>query len=286
MTTTTAPAKSKKVPTSVLPASVKQPAPAAAPPAPPVAHVLSRWLTTNSTMVGKHSLHLMTEVSGVRARVLDDVRDVVRAHYVSPELTAKRLASLGAPKTAELLQEHVPTTMTARSGDLGEVLATEIAEQTLKFAVPIRRLRWKDGRNMALRGDDIIGIRFDAKGKLEFLKGESKSRAALTTGVLDEAGAALDRDRGRPTRHAVLFVAERLRELGEDSLAVSLESAVLDSFSGRRVEHFLLALTGGNPEKLLNDHLTAAATKKRTRHAVGVRIVDHGSFIELLFGGL
>jgi hypothetical protein len=236
-------------------------------------------------MVGKHPLHFMTEVTGARPRVLDELRDVVRSHYISPEVTAKRLTKLGAPKTAKLLREHLPTTKTACSGDFGEVLATEIAEQKLNFKVPIRRLRWKDGRNMALRGDDIIGIR-DVKGKLEFVKGESKSRIGLTTAVLDEAGAALDRDRGLPTRHSVLFVAERLRELGDDDLAERLESAVLESFSGRRVEHLLLALTGGNPMNLLSDHLTAAAKNKRTRHTVGVRIVDHGGFIEQLFRGL
>jgi hypothetical protein len=248
--------------------------------------VLQRWLTTSSSAVGKHPLHLMTEQAGARDIVIDELRDVVRSHYVSPEITAKRLAELGAPKTAQLLLEHVPTKKAARSGDLGEVLATEIAEQTLNFRVPIRRLRWKDGREMALRGDDIVGIRIATNGTLEFLKGESKSRAVLSTGVLDAAGLALDKDRGRPTRHAVLFVSERLRELGDDALAARLESAVLESFAGSRVEHFLLALTGGNPHRLLNDHLTGAATKKRTRHAVGVRIVDHGAFIDLIFGGL
>jgi len=156
----------------------------------------------------------------------------------------------------------------------------------LKFDVPIRRLRWKDGRNMALRGDDIIGVRCDQQGKLEFLKGESKSRVALTTGVLDEAGVALDRDRGRPTRHSVIFVAERLRELGNDLLAERLENAVLDSFAGRPVEHFLLALTGANPAILLTAHLTACAKKRRRRHVVGVRIPDHAAFIDDLFEGL
>ncbi len=236
-------------------------------------------------MVGKHHLHVMTEVAGARATVLGELRNVVRSHYVSPDVTAKRLAELGAPKTAKLLREHLPTTKTARSGDLGEVLATEVAEQTLQFSVPIRRLRWKDGRNMALRGDDIVGIR-PAAGMLDFLKGESKSRTALAASVLDEAGSALDSNRGRPTRHAVLFVAERLRELGRDALAEQLEAAVLESFARRKVEHMLFALTGSDPTNLLNAHLTAAASKMRTRHAVGVQIAEHAAFIETLFGGL
>ena len=283
---TTAPTKTKTQPASSAPSSPTKPS--AAPTQSPShgAHVLTRWLTTSSSSIGRHPLHVMTELPGVRAAVLDEIRDIMRSHYVSPEVTTERIAALGAPKTAQLLREHVPKTKTARSGDLGEVLATEVAEQALKFDVPIRRLRWKDGREMALRGDDIVGIRIATNGKLEFLKGESKSRVALSSAVLDEAGAALDRDRGRPTRHAVLFVAERLRELGNGTLAAKLENAVLGSFSESRVEHLIFALTGGDPKKLLTDHLTAASGKKRTRHAVGVRIVDHGAFIDLLFGGL
>lgn len=247
---------------------------------------LSRWLAVATADIGRHSLRVLTERDGSRASVLDDLRELVRGHYVDPELTAKRIASLGAPKTAALLRDHVPTTKKARSGDLGEVLATELAEQALKYDVPIRRLRWKDGREMALRGDDIIGVARSSKDKLLLLKGESKSRATLSTAVLDEAGGALDSDRGRPTRHSVLFVAERLRELGEDDLAEELEEAVLASFRGISVAHMLFVLTGGSPKNLLEAHLKGAAMKTRLRHAIGLRIKDHAKFIELLFGGL
>ena len=250
-----------------------------------MSHPFNLWLTADRETIGRHALVLLSERSGRREQVMDEIRSLVRSHYVDPSVTAKRIAALGAPKTAQVLREHLPTTKTARSGDLGEVLATEIAEHALNFNVPIRRLRWKDGRNMALRGDDIIGIRCDAMGKLEFLKGESKSRVSLTAGVLDEAGSALERDRGRPTRHSVIFVAERLRESGNDLLATRLEEAALDSFSGRPVEHLLFALTGGHPRNLLAAHLTACA-KKTQRHAVGMRIADHAAFIDSLFGGL
>lgn len=249
-------------------------------------HVLVRWLITTTTAVGKHPLLVMAEVDGVRASILNELRAIVRSHYVSPETTAKRLAALGAPKTAELFVEHIPTTKAGRSGDLGEILATEIAEVALDYEVPIRRLRWKDGRNMALRGDDIIGIRSGPKSRIAFLKGESKSRVGLTAAVIDEAGDALDRSRGRPTRHSVLFVAERLRDLGEDALAAQLEDAVLTGFRGSTVEHLLFTLSSGNPTQLLTAHLTAAQSRSRRRHGVGIRIADHGKFIELLFGGL
>lgn len=248
-------------------------------------HMLSRWLTPNTTTIGWHLLILISEKDGARPGVLNDLQAMVRSHYVDPKLTAKRLISLGAPKTAQLMREHLPTTKNARSGDLGEILATEIAEQYLKYTVPVRRLRWKDGRNMALRGDDIIGLARE-KNKLAFLKGESKSRAALSAAVLDEAGAALDSDSGRPTRHSVLFVAERLREQGNDKLAQELDEAVLQSFKGMGVEHMLFTLTGSNPKNLLTDHLKARVRKGPRRHAVGVHTKDHGELIKKIFKGL
>lgn len=263
---------------------------AAKAPATPALHVLQRWLSTTSSSVGKHPLHLMVEQAGVRAGLLADVRALVRTHYTDPHIAAQRVADLGAPATAKVLRELLPKTKAARSGDLGEILATETAELTLGFVVPIRRLRWKDGRNMALRGDDIVGARVDGNGTLlSVLKGESKSYAQLTKAVVDMAAEALDRDDGRPGRHAVLFTATRLRETGDvgrSALAVQLESAVLGGFSGTAVEHFLLVVTGVDPNKILANHLTAARRKMRPRHAVGIQITDHGDFIKKLYGAL
>lgn len=245
--------------------------------------ILDQWLTKKISDVGRHALTVMAEADGARVKILYDLRLMVRGHYIAPDVTAKRITELGAPQTAELLREHLPKSKKIRSGDLGEILATEIAERHLGCIVPIRRLRWKDGRDMALRGDDIVGLTRGIKKKLQFLKGESKSRAQLAQGVIDDATSALDRNMGRPTRHSVLFVAERLREQGEDDLARDLEQAVLQSFQGYTVEHFLFALSGNNPESLLSEHLKECEKKKRRRHVVGVHISDHATFVAEVF---
>jgi hypothetical protein len=235
--------------------------------------------------IGNHSLVLL-EVQIEQNRAIEKLRQIVREHYIAPETTAKRLAALGAPRTAALFKEHLPTSKTSRSGDIGEILATEVAESRLAYEVPIRRLRWKDGRDMALRGDDIIGLLHGKKNRLQILKGESKSRAKLASTVIDEASDALSRDRGRPTRHSVLFVAERLREQSKDDLAKELEDAVLESFRECSVEHLLFVLTGTDPKNLLSNHLKLCAKKKHRRHTVGVRIKEHAKFIYELFEGL
>ena len=246
---------------------------------------IDRWLSIRMAKKGKHVLLICTEKRDSFNDIIEELQEIVRSHYVAPETTIKRLEELGAPQTAKLLREHLPTTKTARSGDLGEILATEFTERKIGFIVPVRRLRWKDGRNMALRGDDIVAIARDPKGRLKFLKGESKSRARLNSNVVKEAAVALDRDYGRPDRFSVLFVAEHLTDQEKDSLAIDLDKAVLNSFRWNSVDHLLFTLSGNDPNKLLSDHLRKCTNNVR-RHAVGVCINDHGKFVHRLFSEL
>ena len=248
--------------------------------------LIARWLEGYTTDVGQHSVMILSECPGSRACLAAELHETFRDHYMSQELFSQRVADLGAPETSELLRELLPTTKKSRSGDAGEILATEIAEEVLNYQVPIRRLRWKDGREAALRGDDIVGVAHDSEGKIRFLKGESKSRAALTPSTIEEASGALDGDMGRPSRHAVLFIASRLRELGKDDLAAELERALLQSFSGHGIEHLLFVISGNNPTKALSTHVAEIDKLQHKRHAIGVRIPDHGQFIEQLFDGL
>jgi len=249
----------------------------------PPSPIIARWLTAKTESVGRHSLVVLSEIPGSRAGVLPDLCKLVSGHYLLPRTAAMRLATLGAPKTAKLLRASLPQLKKARSGDMGEILATEIAESQLGFAIPIRRLRWKDGREMALRGDDIIGVKRGKRGGFVFLKGESKSRVALSTGVIDEAAAALDRDSGRPT--SAIFVANRLRELRKDAAAELFENAALKGFRGYVVEHLLFTFSGSPPRGLLSAHLSGYR-KSKLRHAVGVHVADHGPFITAIYSGI
>ena len=245
--------------------------------------LLGRWLKGDKISLGKHDLTVLAESRDSRDNVSSELRKTVRDHYMSPEMWSERLEDLGAPETAKILKELLPKLSASRSGDTGEILATEVAEQELGYTVPVRRLRWKDGRNAALRGDDIVGVAQDSNGTLQFLKGESKSRARLQTSVINEAAQALDAHMGRPSRHSVLFVANRLRELGEKELATELEVATIESFQGYDVEHLLFVICGNDPSNFLADHLKRVIKKSRRRHAIGIQIEDHTDFIRDLF---
>lgn len=249
---------------------------------------IEQWLEGNSVYdaTHRHRLTLFVEHASIRNANLARISAMVRRHYVDDATTTSRLAALGATATAKLLREDLPTKPKSRSGAMGEIIATEIAEQRIGWQVPVRRLRWTDGRESALRGDDIIGVKISPRGEISILKGESKSRAGSITSAINEACLALDRDHGRPMRHTVLWIAKRLREAGENDLSLKLEEATLNSFRRVKVQHLLFILAGTNPEQLLQEHLAAIATKKRIRHVVGVWVQDHPAFITQIFEGI
>ena len=247
--------------------------------------LINRWLAGETTAVGRHSIMLLSENPGTRVNVNEKLRDTFRQHYMSDELWSQRIEDLGGSETAEILKELLPREKRGRSGDTGEILATEVAENTLHYNVPIRRLRWKDGREQSLRGDDIVGVAQETDSRLRFLKGEAKSRAAISASVIDEADRALDRDEGRPSRHSVIFVASRLREAGETELAREMELALTESFNGHDVKHLLFVLSGNNPESLLREHVSNVDNERHETFAIGVWIPDHPDFVEQIYSG-
>ena len=245
--------------------------------------MLVRWLRKDSwENVGRHTLLTLSERPDPPATVIADLRELAQTHYVDPQTAANRLASHGWQKTADLLRAQLPTNPRSRSAELGEILATEMAEIQLGYTVPIRRLRWKDGRDMALRGDDLIGVIDDAE-ELRLLKGEAKSRKRLDGTALAGAQEALDANSGHPTGISVLFLAARLDELSRDELARKLERALLNSFKHVSIEHLLFVLVGSSPRSLLRSHLNRYGTKQIPTHGVAVYIADHQTFIRRFF---
>lgn len=239
------------------------------------------WLNFTETTTRRNKKVLIRELPNARAQVFDRILEVVRSHYLDQQVLADRLAELGVRKTARLIREQYPETKKARSGDLGEILAIEYAIRQMGYRVPILRLRWKDGRNMALRGDDVVGLAVRS-GRVQFLKGESKSRQTISQAVIDEAANALVRNDGRPSRHAMLFVANRLRETGDPQTALIFEKALLEGINRTAVEHCLFTFSGNDPDPYLSAHL-ANYSGAMGLNVVGLKIDDHGEFIRTVY---
>jgi hypothetical protein len=193
-----------------------------------------------------------------RDEIRDDLAETIRSHYDRLERIAEDVKRLGYEVAGEIIRTAMPQTAKGRSGDLGEILATELVEEEIGLRVPVRRLRYKDGRNMAMRGDDFIGAGYDGSGeKLWLLKGEAKSNKVLGKTTVKSARKVLNRDNGRCTPDSLLFVANRLLEssdLGDNKLGRSLRDEVgLTSLRADRIDHMLFTMSGNGPHASLKE---------------------------------
>ncbi|CAM5313870.1 hypothetical protein ATER59S_00911 [Aquamicrobium terrae] len=249
--------------------------------------LFDEWCECEADEDGRKRLLKYTERQNGRVAIADRLPDLVRSHYDDMQRITEDIAALGYAGAAALLAERLPRTARARSGELGEIFATELVEQHLGFSVPVRRLRYKDGREMALRGDDFIGVRLSADGELGLLKGEAKSRANLAAATIAEARTALSRDSGRPTATSLLFVADRLMEVEGDGaqLGRTIRNEVANrAVPATRIDHALFTVSGNAAPQALQADLQAAGAD-RGQTVIHLRIEDHQDFIRVAYEG-
>jgi hypothetical protein len=249
--------------------------------------LFDNWLKSDVEDDEQKRLLKFVEKAGGRASIKAELCQTVRSHYDSLDRIADDIKRLGYKVAAKVLRERLPKTKKARSGDIGEILASELVEEKLEFEVPVRRMRYKDGRELALRGDDFIGVRLDAKEGLRLLKGESKSRAVLAKDVIQDARGALNKHHGRCCPISLLFVADRLLE--RDGTSSKLGRAIrkeigTKALRKKSIDHALFTLSGNAPPSALKDDLEDADSGRR-HTVINIRIEDHQDFIAEIYDG-
>ncbi len=234
-----------------------------------------------------HTFRILELIPEEFENLVSSLVDVLPNYYVDPESIAVTLDRLGKPAAAKKLRTKIPEVKKIRSGDIGEILTTDFIEESTAYSVPIRKLRWRDHRNMAMRGDDVIGILANQKKQtIRFLKAEAKSYKALSRKVLQEARAELDLDDGLPAPHALGFVAERLRDIGNQDLADLIEKVQLvNGIKTNQVEHLLFTFTASNPATLQKEAFEAY-DGKIVQSSVGFRVSDHQELIASVYQGV
>lgn len=247
--------------------------------------MIEDWLDIEEADHGERKrFYLLGEKDGGRAVVHADLIERVRAHYDEPRRILDDIAELGFPGAAAILRERLPTDVRTRSGEVGEILATEFIEHQTGFRMPVRRLRYKDGREMALRGDDFLGIEV-LDGRISYLKGEAKSGQAMGAAVITTARTRLNDDEGRPTPISLLFVSDRLLEGGgeDEALGRQIRNALgQGTIRARDVTHGLFTLTGNDRiADLVTD--IDAADDAHGHVSVNLRIIDHQAFIAWIY---
>lgn len=221
---------------------------------------------------------LYTEKPGARLLGLGVLKKLLSDHFVGEGTIVK---AGGYSKAATIIVNSLPSNKRTRSGDLGELLATEYLNSETPFVVPIKKLKWKSDRETAMHGNDVIGV--DTKAKpICVVKGECKSRVNFSASVVDEATASLDLHDGRPNPSTLAFITKRLYEEKRDSEAKVFQDLQCGSISAKSMRHMIFALAGNNPSLLL-------ASGKKSKHAgikresTAIVVNDHGAFVAAVY---
>jgi hypothetical protein len=195
----------------------------------------------------------------------------------SLSLVAERFGKVGV---AQFLRNKLPTKATARSGDMGEILATAYLHEERGCVVGPSRLIQRDHQEWAMRGDDVLGANLDSDGKLLITKAEAKSRVAVGEGTVTAARAGLARNDELPSPHSLTQFAERLmptedRDIGEAVLAMQLEDGVRPD----SVAHLMFLFTGSDPSTHVETDLKAYSGSV-PQLTITLRVDEHQKFIK------
>lgn len=248
--------------------------------------MLDEWLQINEDPRDERkTLFTLTERGGGRDAISDRLIERIRCHYDDLAHIADDVERLGFPGAARIFRQRLPASARSRSGELGEILAAEFAEFQTGFRIPVYRLRYKDQRELALRGDDFLGICADDENRLSYLKGEAKSGQVVSTAVVTDARDRLSQDDGRPTPTSLLFVTDRLLEGDDDDKELGKrirDAFALDTVPAGLITHGLFTLSGNLPQAILEVDLDAA-DDRHAHISANLHIVDHQDFIEALY---
>jgi len=251
-----------------------------------MAMLFTKWCSKSKTSDGIKSLWRFVEAVGGRTTIMPELAETVSSHYASDAEVADWIEHLGYDSAAASLRELLPEGPTGKSADLGEILAAELIEEQLGYSVPIKKLRDKDHREMAMRGEDVIGVAYDEKSQFCLLKGESKSARSLAEVTIKDARAGLEKYGGRPSPHSMIFIGRRLLkseeedeiELGADLMSEATHRSVPKS----RIAHYMFTMSG-NPATEAIDSDFKTADGSREQYAVNLRIPDHGDFVATVY---
>jgi hypothetical protein len=234
------------------------------------------WFESKNTT--NKSLVVMEERPGGREAVFEAFVNTVSDHFVDLAIIEKMG---GFSKSAHVLRNRLPVSKKTRSGDLGEIVATEFVARTTDFSVPIRRLRFKDDRDLAMRGDDVLGFRRD-QSTTNVIKVEAKSRISLSKSVIREARVGLAKRDGRPNPSTLAFIEYILRRENRDGEAELIAQLQNLTIQANNITHLVFTLSENDPSTLLSSN-SDQVVEGISLHLCGCKVNGHADFVRSVF---
>ncbi|MFG1648511.1 Hachiman antiphage defense system protein HamA [Micromonospora sp. NPDC049275] len=205
--------------------------------------------------------------SGHRAGLIQSYDDSTGVTALAAALPAAYAASgalaaiaerLEKDALAKYLRNKVPTEKAARSGDMGEILATAYLHEEARYVVGPSRLIHRDHQEWAMRGDDALGAKLHSDGKPVIVKAEAKSRTKVGKPTITAAREGLARNEEMPSPHSLTQFADRLLGTADDDLGNAIIDLLLeDGVRPNRVSHLMFLFTSNDPSSQVAADLQA-----------------------------
>lgn len=238
----------------------------------------SRWCSPETVKpIKAHTARVLSSLDDDAG--VDAVAATLPNRYAKAETLAFIAEKHGKPKVSAFLRNKFPATPIARSGDMGEILATAYLEEDCNFTVGPSRLRDRDHQEWAMRGDDVLGAKLDESLHVRIAKAEAKSRIKMGEAVVKEARDGLQRTDGLPSPHWLTQFAERLLGTPEESIGEAvLELQLLEGIHPDMMTHLMFLFTMSDPSQFVEKDLTAY-TGPIEQLAMTLRVNAHQEFI-------
>ncbi|MEC3853983.1 hypothetical protein [Paenarthrobacter ureafaciens] len=207
------------------------------------------------------------------------VAAVLPSAYADTSALALVAERHGKSGVAAFLRNRLPTKKSARSGDMGEILATAYLHEDCGYVVGPSRLVDRDHQEWAMRGDDVLAARIEGESDLYLVKAEAKSGVAIGETTVMAAREGLARNEEMPSPHSLSQFATRLlptpdHEIGE----AVIDLQMTDGVRPQQVGHVMFLFTGGDPSVHVKKDLDGYRGTIRQR-SVTLRVRDHQRFI-------
>ncbi|TWS20930.1 DUF1837 domain-containing protein [Tsukamurella asaccharolytica] len=192
-------------------------------------------------------------------------------------LIAERFGKRGV---AQFLRNKLPTKSSARSGDMGEILATAYLFEQRGYVVGPSRLIQRDHQEWAMRGDDVLGAKVDADQDVRITKVEAKSRLNLGESTVADAREGLARNAELPSPHSLTQFAERLLHSADSSVGEAVLALQLsDGVHPDRMSHLMFLFTGSDPSAYVAADLNSYPGSI-SQLTITLRVDGHQAFIK------
>jgi Cap4 SAVED domain len=222
-------------------------------------------------------------VSNDDAAGISAVSATLAQKYAEVDMLVHIAEQFGKHGVSAYLTNKFPTKASARSGDIGEIMATAYLHEHCGYAVGPSRLIDRDHQQWAMRGDDVLGVKIDTETGVQVAKVEAKSGKKIPKKVVTEAREGLGRCNGLPSPHSLSQFAERLRRASHDDLADAvLQVQLIDDIRPEIVTHMMFLFTMDDPTEFVKDDLAnyAGSIEQLT---MTLRVAAHPKFISEVY---